>query len=359
MIELTTLRDGGQTADEVAERAVRFLSAASRTLELALYDIDLREEPEQRVAEALVAAHERGVEVRIVYNIDHDMPIPVPPPPEGVPDLIESLPFETRAVAGEPDLMHHKYAIRDGEAVFTGSSNWTCDSWTRQENVLATVESAELAGRFELDFEQLWETGSVELSGDVDPDPVDVAGSRVRAWFCPGRGESLAHRIANRVSRARERVRICSPVLTSAPVLGSLAEAIASGKVDVAGCVDATQMQGVFYQWRENGNAAWKMPLVEAIWRRAPFSGKRSTPYGRGGNVHDFMHAKVTVCDETVFVGSYNLSHSGEKNAENVLEIRDRELADRMAAFVDEVRALYPEAPLPGDRQAEEQAAAR
>jgi len=57
--------------------------------------------------------------------------------------------------------------------------------------------------------------------------------------------------------------------------------------------------------------------------------------------VHDFMHAKVTVADDVVFVGSFNLSRSGEANAENVLEIEDAELADRLAAFVDEIRARY------------------
>jgi phosphatidylserine/phosphatidylglycerophosphate/cardiolipin synthase-like enzyme len=71
-----------------------------------------------------------------------------------------------------------------------------------------------------------------------------------------------------------------------------------------------------------------------------------STPYGQG-DVHDYMHAKVTVADDLVFTGSYNLSHSGEVNAENVLEIRDAELADRLAAFVDEIRARYEPAPLP------------
>jgi phosphatidylserine/phosphatidylglycerophosphate/cardiolipin synthase-like enzyme len=54
------------------------------------------------------------------------------------------------------------------------------------------------------------------------------------------------------------------------------------------------------------------------------------------------MHAKLTVCDDTVFVGSFNLSHSGEKNAENVLEIEEAALAQRMALFVDELRARYP-----------------
>jgi phosphatidylserine/phosphatidylglycerophosphate/cardiolipin synthase-like enzyme len=54
------------------------------------------------------------------------------------------------------------------------------------------------------------------------------------------------------------------------------------------------------------------------------------------------MHAKVTVADDVVFVGSFNLSHSGEENAENVLEIADAELAERLAGFVDDVRGRYP-----------------
>ncbi len=45
------------------------------------------------------------------------------------------------------------------------------------------------------------------------------------------------------------------------------------------------------------------------------------------------MHAKVTVADDTVFLGSFNLSRSGEENAENVLEIADAALADRLAAL--------------------------
>jgi phosphatidylserine/phosphatidylglycerophosphate/cardiolipin synthase-like enzyme len=58
------------------------------------------------------------------------------------------------------------------------------------------------------------------------------------------------------------------------------------------------------------------------------------------------MHAKVTVADDTVFVGSYNLSRSGEKNAENVVELESAELAERLSSYIDEIRALYPEAEL-------------
>ena len=56
------------------------------------------------------------------------------------------------------------------------------------------------------------------------------------------------------------------------------------------------------------------------------------------------MHAKVTVADDVVFCGSFNLSRSGEKNAENMVEIPDAKLAHELAAFVDAVRARYPAA---------------
>jgi phosphatidylserine/phosphatidylglycerophosphate/cardiolipin synthase-like enzyme len=163
----------------------------------------------------------------------------------------------------------------------------------------------------------------------------------IRPWFCPGRGEQLAHRIAKAIGTAKTRVRIASPVLSSAPILATLAQVVTDGKVDVAGVVDRTQVLQVIRQWHANGNASWKEPLLRTALTRAPFSGKHTTPYAPG-SVHDYMHAKVTVADDVVFVGSFNLSHSGELNAENVLEIADAGIASRLAAFIDAVRARYP-----------------
>jgi phosphatidylserine/phosphatidylglycerophosphate/cardiolipin synthase-like enzyme len=106
----------------------------------------------------------------------------------------------------------------------------------------------------------------------------------------------------------------------------------------VAGVLDATQMAEVRRQWEQD--AAWKVPIVQSILAKAPFSGKRSTPYGPG-TVHDYMHAKVVVVDDIVFLGSYNLSQSGEENAENVLEISSADLAERLALFIDRLRGRY------------------
>jgi phosphatidylserine/phosphatidylglycerophosphate/cardiolipin synthase-like enzyme len=242
--------------------------------------------------------------------------------------------------------MHHKYVIRDGDSVWTGSTNWTDDSWSREENVIVVVASEAVAHAYTTDFEQLWESGNVAESGFVDPNPIHVGEARVRAWFAPGHGEAMATRIAHRIARAKRRVRVSSPVLTSGPILGALAETVSDGKVDVTGVVDATQMKGVYHQWQLNGNAEWKVPVIARVLGGAPFTGKESTPYGQG-DVHDYMHAKVAVMDDYVFTGSYNMSHSGEVNAENVLEIRNQALADRLVGFVDEVRSRYPMAPLP------------
>ncbi len=289
--------------------------------------------------DALVGAAQRGVAVRLAYNVDAAKA--VPPPPSTDPTLVEALPVPTRAIPGVPDLMHHKYVIRDRSALWTGSTNWTEDSWSREENVIVRLESPQLAASYTQDFEQLWGSCEVARSGKVQPDPVAVGEAQVRPWFCPRRGERLAHRIARALGAAERRIRIASPVITSGPILATLAEVAADGKVDVAGVVDLTQIEEVLRQWAENANASWKTPALRAALTRAPFSGKRSTPWSPG-SLHDYMHAKVTVADDTLFVGSFNLSHSGELNAENVLEIADAALAEQMAQFVDALHARYP-----------------
>jgi phosphatidylserine/phosphatidylglycerophosphate/cardiolipin synthase-like enzyme len=340
VIEIRTLTDGGQTPDDIAAELEAFLAPAQRTLDLALYDVRLTGSVGDRVRSALLEAQERGVAVRIAYNVDHPGHGKGPPPPETDPELLESIPLPTRGIPGVPDLMHHQYVVRDGVAVWTGSTNWTNDSWSREENVIVRLVSPAIAAAYELDFEQLWQTRNVEKTGKVLGDPVEVDGAVVRPWFCPKRAEKLVHRISGAIGRAK-RIRIASPVLTSGPILATLAEVVCDRRADVAGVVDRTQIHEVLGQWAGNSGGSWKTPSLLKVLHEAPFSGKRSTPYAPGA-VHDYMHAKVTVCDDTTFVGSFNLSHSGELNAENVLEIDDAAIAARLSSFIDEIRARYP-----------------
>jgi phosphatidylserine/phosphatidylglycerophosphate/cardiolipin synthase-like enzyme len=338
VIETLTLTDGGQTADVPAAFMAGFISAATETLDIALYDLALKGETCERIEHAVDDAVARGVAVRFVRNVAFGKSIPVPPPPHDDQSPLHAA--ESKDIPGVPDLMHHKYVVRDGRSLLTGSANWTQDSWTREENVIVTLTSRELAAQYTRNFEELWTRQAVQDSGEYTMDPVDVGGAQVRAWFCPGRGPRLAHRIADAIASATRRVRVCSPVITSGPILGTLNEVAAAHKVDLSGCYDGTQMAEVLRRWRAEEQATWKIGAFNSLIAAAAFGNKRSTPYSPTA-VHDYMHAKMTVCDDRVFVGSYNLSHSGEENAENVLEIEDAALADKMTTFIDAVRSRY------------------
>jgi phosphatidylserine/phosphatidylglycerophosphate/cardiolipin synthase-like enzyme len=347
MIEITTLTDGGQTAEEVAGPIIELIDSAQHTLDLALYDVRLPGSIGDSVADAIKAAAARGVALRIMYNADGYYEVPVPPPPSTHPELLAALEVPLKPIAGEPDLMHHKYVVCDGQKLWAGSTNWTLDSWTREENAIVRVDSPELAKVYTRDFDQLWDREKVEGSGDFDTELITVGDAQVRAWFSPGRGEALAHQIAKYIGIATRRVRIASPVLTSGPILGTLSEVLAEKRVEVLGVCDWTQLHAVFGQWQKNPGSRWKMPLLAQVLEGAEFTGKRSTPYAPG-SVHDYMHAKVTVADDVTFVGSFNLSRSGEMNAENVLEIHSPAIADQVATYIDHVRALYPDVDPPG-----------
>jgi phosphatidylserine/phosphatidylglycerophosphate/cardiolipin synthase-like enzyme len=349
VIAIHTLTDGGQEPDGVADLLIRTFDGARGSLHAAIYDIHLSAEIEARGRDALHAAEARGVAIRLVIEEEEEGRDPLPAPPRTEPDELAAERFPTHAVSTRDGLMHHKYVVRDRRTVLTGSMNWTEDSWRRQENVVVVIESEQLAYAYELNFEELWRAETVETTGKVQPRPVDVGGATVRPWFCPGHGEELAHRIAKHIGKARRRVRIASPVLTSGPILGTLVEVVNERRCDVAGVVDDTQVDQVFHQWLTNGVSRWKIPLLHTVLTGGDFSGKESTRWAPG-SVHDYMHAKVVVTDDTAFVGSFNLSRSGERNAENVVEISDAAVADTLADYVDAVRASYPPAPPPVER---------
>jgi phosphatidylserine/phosphatidylglycerophosphate/cardiolipin synthase-like enzyme len=334
----------------VAQRIASFIDGASKTLEIATYDLRLSADPSSTLFSAFEAAVKRGVTVRLVFNQDHDQVIPVPPPPEidwSFIERLKSIGVQVKPVPGVPDLMHHKYVVRDAATVLTGSTNWTNDSWTREENVIVTLESGEIAGDYRTNFEELWQTPVVATSGRISsPWSALADGTRVRPYFCPGGAMKLVHAMSRSLASAQRRIRICSPVITSGPILGTLAEICEhpSG-VDIAGVYDATQMEEVHHQWATQGGAAWKITAFQTVVAAVKFGAKHSTPYGVG-TVHDFMHAKILVADDYVYTGSFNLSHSGEENAENVIQIESGAVAEMCAAFIDRLAARYGGTPL-------------
>jgi phosphatidylserine/phosphatidylglycerophosphate/cardiolipin synthase-like enzyme len=322
-------------------------------LDIALYDLRLAEAPSESLFAAFDAAKKRGVKVRLMFNVDHAQTIPVPPPPEmdwAFVDRLRSIGTDVMAIPGVPDLMHHKYVVRDVgtpmASILTGSTNWTNDSWSREENVIFTIASGEMAADYTTNFEELWQKPVVALSGRISSPWSSLPdGTRVRPYFCPGRAMKLVHAMARSIASAQKRIRVCSPVITSGPILGTLAEVCERPGIDIAGVYDATQMEAVQRQWATQATSAWKITAFQSIVSAVRFGAKHSTPYGVG-TVHDFMHAKILVADDYVYSGSFNLSHSGEENAENVIQIESAAVADLCAAYIDRVAAKYGGAPL-------------
>jgi phosphatidylserine/phosphatidylglycerophosphate/cardiolipin synthase-like enzyme len=251
-------------------------------------------------------------------------------------------------------LMHSKFVVRDGQAVWTGSANMTDDAFALMENNIVEIDSPALSSYYTQNFEQLWEKQNFEHTGDIHTEAVPLTFSNqsanARVMFSPGCGLEIDTEIARRVRTAQRRVRICSLLINSGTLIGELGKLLRSGRachdgaerrrVAVDGIYDRTQMEQVYVQWQEVPQNRWKIAALKEIIARAGLIGKISTPYTPTGR-HNFMHNKVLVIDNTVITGSYNFSRSAQFNAENILFIESAPVADTYSAYIDHLKSKY------------------
>lgn len=329
------------------ERLTAFIRGASHSLDFAVYDMRLSDPLKAMLTSALRERANAGVQVRICF--DGDKP-PVPnvaagqdPAPAGTSGFVESLGYPWRRIAGMK-LMHNKFVVRDGESVWTGSTNLTDDAFALMENNIVTIDSKPLAAYYAEEFEQLWEAQNFENTGNIRTvaAPIVYSGQpgEVTVMFSPGRGNEIDSEIARRVRGAKRRVRICSLLINSGTLISELSNLLRRRDVKVDGIYDKTQMEEVYEQWQEVPSNRWKIPALQNLVLRANLVGKNSTPY-TPTSVHDFMHNKVLVIDDTVITGSYNFSRSAQFNAENILFIESAPLAEAYSAYIDHLIAKY------------------
>jgi phosphatidylserine/phosphatidylglycerophosphate/cardiolipin synthase-like enzyme len=350
-LAVTFLAQGEQTAEQIATLLAGFIAAAERTLDIAAYDFRLEPPTAAIVAAALRERAAAGVRIRIAYDSDRNL-MPnlmagTDPAPSGTETFVASLGYPSKGISGLK-LMHNKYLVRDTglptAQVWAGSTNLDDDAWTLQENNILRVASAQLTSFYAEDFEQLWQTGEIGESGNFGTRDVALTyrgeAAHVRVLFAPGGGETIDALVAQTVRGASWRVRICSMLLNAGNLLNALRDLLAAGDVTADGVYDRTQMAEVLLQWQEIPHNHWKIGAFRAIVARAGLVGKNSTPY-TPSSVHDFMHDKVLVVDDTVITGSYNFSRSAELNAENILFIDSRPLAAEYSAYIDHLIARY------------------
>jgi phosphatidylserine/phosphatidylglycerophosphate/cardiolipin synthase-like enzyme len=346
-LSLFFLAQGEQMASAVMSRLTAFIGAARQTLDFAVYDMRFSDPLKAMFAAALRDRAKAGVRIRISYDGDKplqpNMAAGQDPAPPGTGTFVQSLGYPFRRIGGMK-LMHNKFIVRDGESVWTGSTNMTDDGFTLMENNIVQVDSGPLANYYTEDFEQVWEKENFENTGEIRTIPVSVtcAGqpATVRVMFSPGCGLEIDTEVARRVRLAGRRVRICSLLINSGTLISELGNLLRNGRVKVDGIYDRTQMADVYRQWQDVPQNRWKVPALQEIVSRAGLVGKNSHPYTPTG-VHDFMHNKVLVIDDTVITGSYNFSRSAQFNAENILFIESAAVAEAYSHYIDHLISKY------------------
>lgn len=169
--------------DEAQSAVIRLIDDAEKTIYVALYGFD--NEP---IADSLVLAQRRGVEIKMVTEFDSEHE-------GGWQKIIEHrIPL---VLANTGGIMHNKYFIVDGKYVLTGSTNLTEGMLVHFNNMII-IKSPGLAKDFKRDFDVLWArfAGSGKSAGFIVvhnppiphkwPETVhQIGGFTVQAYFTP------------------------------------------------------------------------------------------------------------------------------------------------------------------------------
>ena len=280
------------------------IEQARVSIDVAIYDLNLFS-----IRDALVAAEERGVQVRMVVESDN----------------FEDGELAIFTLAGipvvgdeDPDAMHDKFLVIDRYEVWTGSMNYTLSDTYGNRNNMVRLRSTDLAENYEAEFDEMF---TQNLFGAHSPAntahrEVEIDGIIVEIYFAPEDG--VQSRLVELVNEAEESIYF----LTYSFTTDKLAEAILAARergVDIHGVMDKAQAAnagGEFDRFVEND-----------IDVRLD---------GEGGS----MHNKALIIDgEIVVTGSYNYSANAEKrNDENLLVIHDAGIASK---YLEEFQRIW------------------
>ena len=283
------------------KRLVDKLGTATARVDAALYDLDAAP-----VADALVAAHNRGVQVRIVTEADNVSDSEV--------ERLQEVGIPVTDDGDNEALMHHKFIVIDERYVWTGSYNTTYNGAYRNNNNVILIDSAQLAYNFTQEFRELFLAAQVSK-----PAGAFVAYPKVRlsdrteifTYFSP-EGDTISPLIRE-IKSAEKSIHFMAFSFTHDTLGTAMQDRFKSG-IDVRGVFEERQVDK---HSEYEGMRAAGLPVV--------IDRSRGT-----------MHHKVIVIDEdTVITGSYNFSKNAEKrNNENLLIIKgNREIA---AAYLAE-----------------------
>lgn len=299
---------GGQLVDKI--------NAAQSSIHIASFEFDLTP-----VAEALIAAKQRGVDVRWVTDDEFGLEADEEPG-RGQFAMLQQAGIEVRSDSRSA-LMHNKFWIFDGQIVWTGSTNITRSGIFEQNNNALVIHGPAVAAIYEREFQEMWDGQFGPRSpSQLNDQAVVVEGSQIAIVFTP-EDPGLENAIIPIVASASQSIRFLTFVFTDYPLADAMSQRAAAG-VDVA---------GVFETVGSETEAAELRTLL-----------CRNVPVRQDGNPR-FMHNKVIVVDERIVItGSMNYSTNAEvSNDENVMIIDNADIAHQYLQEFDRIWNLARE----------------
>jgi phosphatidylserine/phosphatidylglycerophosphate/cardiolipin synthase-like enzyme len=290
---------GGPDADLAAA-----IEAARLSVEVSVYELDL-----WSVRDALIAAHRRGVSVRMVTDSDNIEN-----------EEIQELKEAGIQVLGDrrESLMHNKFAIIDHHEVWSGSMNYTINDAYKNNNNLIRMRSSQLAQDYVAEFEEMFALDQFGMGSPANtPYPsLTIDGTQLDIYFSPDDG--VAAQLIARILKAQSSIHFLAYSFTSDDVAGAILSRAQAG-VSVSGVFEASQVES-------NLGGEYQHLLDAGLDVRLD------------GNSRN-MHHKVMIIDEqTVVTGSYNFSaNAEERNDENLLIINNPELARQFEQEFEEI----------------------
>lgn len=283
------------------------IDRAQNNIDIAAYDLDL-----ESVTGALVRAHHRGVEVRMLIegdNIDVD--------PLG--DLINAgIPV---VEDGRSALMHNKFVVIDGHITWTGSWNLTDTGTYRNNNNAIRILSGEMAANYTYEFKEMFLDGAFGPTSPADTPHrrLVLEGTRIETFFAPE--DEAMDEVILVVSRASESIRFMAFSFTDDDLGLAMRERAAAGVL----------VEGVF-ESRGTSSEYSEFGAMQEV-------GLSVFPDGNPA----LLHHKVIIVDASIVIlGSFNYTSSADQeNDENMLVIYSPEIA---AQFLNEFNTVITQA---------------
>jgi len=275
------------------------IDMAQFSVDIAAHELNL-----WSIRDALINAHQRGVNIRVVAETDN-----------WSRELDQLVDAGVQAVKDtNPSLMHNKFVVIDHLIVWSGSMNYTLNGAYRHNNNLIRLRDAELAAAYTAEFEEMFLEG---IFGNHSPTGKGLETHLAIVYFSPDDG--VEDEILTLIQSARESIIFMAFSFTSDPLAEAILDAAHAG-IKVQGVMDKeqalTNTGGEYSHFIDSGLDV------------------------RLDNNPDKMHHKVIIIDNEILItGSYNFSKSADtRNDENLLIIRD---PSAIAAYLDEFNQLF------------------